>query len=228
MANTTDTTDAEPHDPRALLALARWTRRRSARSVAAKTPKEGAAIIRKKSRVVGGFPEGLAEQVVGQLAELSAHDYRQIEAAVAMALYGSSSAATRKRVAQRRLEFRICCDGVEPGCFHGDPVDDLAIGDDENGGATKSNDADRLLAHVEALGWKVWREKNNRDLMVTTKPGEHFPLRSTSTVHALLRVREKAGMKPVVAPKDTAPRVIAHLGGEMRRAGCAVLDGSAL
>jgi hypothetical protein len=209
MANTTDTTDAEPHDPR-LLALTLDATTIS-EIVAARTPNEGAKIIRKKSRVVGGFPEGLAEQLMGQLAELSAHDYRQIEAAVAMAIYGSSSAATRKRLARRRLEFRICCDGVEPGCFHGDPVDDLVIGDDENGGATKSNDADRLLAHVEALGWTVWREKNNRDLMVTTKPGEHFPLRSTSTVHALLRAREKAGMKPVVAPKDTAPRVIAHL-----------------
>ena len=127
-----------------------------------------------------------------------------------MAIYGSSSEETRKRLARRRLDFRICCDGVEPGCFQANPVDDLAIGDDEDD-ATKSNDADRLLAHVERLGWKVWREEKNRDLMVTTRPGEHFPLRSASVVHALLRAREKAKMKPVVAPKDTAPRVIAHL-----------------
>ena len=125
-----------------------------------------------------------------------------------MAIYGSNSKETRERLARRRLEFRICCRRGRAGMLAWNPVDDLA---DENGGATKSNDADRLLAHVEALGWKVWREKNNRDLMVTTKPGEHFPLRSASTVHALLRAREKAGMKPVVAPKDTAPRVIAHL-----------------
>ena len=126
-----------------------------------------------------------------------------------MAIYGSSSEATRKRLAHRRLEFRICCDVVEPGCLHGDPVDDLADGERQR--PTKSNDADRLLAHVEALGWKVWREEKNRDLMVTTRPGEHFPLRSASAVHALMRAREKAEMKPVVAPKDTAPRVIAHL-----------------
>jgi hypothetical protein len=200
------TTDTEPHDPRLLA----WQVDATAISeiVAAKTPKEGAAIIRKKSRVVGGFPEGLAEQLVHQLAALSPHDYRQIEAAVAHALYGSSSKEARERLAHRRVEFRICADMVEPGCWEENRVDDLA---DENGGATRSNDADRLLAHVEALGWKVWREKNNRDLMVTTKPGEHFPLRSTSTVHALLRAREKAKMKPVVAPKDTAPRVVAHL-----------------
>jgi hypothetical protein len=205
MANPTDTTDAQPHDPRVLaLTLDATT---VSEIAAAKTPNEGAKIIRKKSRVVGGFPDNLAEQMVWQLAELSAHDYRQIEAAVAVALYGSSSKATRERVAHRRLEMRICCDGVEPGCWRENPVDDFA---DEDG-PTKSNDADRLLAHVEALGWKVWREEKNRDLMVTTKPGQHFPLRSTSTVHALLRAREKAGMKPVVAPKDTAPRVIAHL-----------------
>ena len=208
MANTTDTTDAEPHDPRLLAMTLDATT--ISEIVTARTPNEGAKIVRKKSNVVGGFPEGLAEQLMGQLAELSAHDYRQIEAAVAMALYGSSSKATRERLARRRLDFRICCDGVEPGCFHGDPVDDLAIGDDDND-PTKSNDADRLLAHVEALGWKVWREEKNRNLMVTTNPGEHFPLRSTSVVHALVRAREKAGMKPVVAPKDTAPRVIAHL-----------------
>jgi hypothetical protein len=208
VANTTDTTDAEPHDPRLLsLTLDATT---ISEIVAARTPNEGAKIIRKKSRVVGGFPEGLAEQLMGQLAELSAHDYRQVEAAVAMAIYGSSSAATRKRLARRRLDFRICCDGIEPGCFHGDPVDDLAIGDDDNN-PTKSNDADRLLAHVEALGWKVWREEKNRELMVTTSPGEHFPLRSANVVHALVRAREKAKMKPVVAPKDTAPRVVAHL-----------------
>jgi energy-coupling factor transporter ATP-binding protein EcfA2 len=82
---------------------------------------------------------------------------------------------------------------------------------DARHGGTRSNDADRLLALVETLGWKVWREEKNREPMVTTEPGAHFPLRSKSAIHALLRAREKARLKPNVAPKDMAPRVIAHL-----------------
>ena len=152
MANPTDTIDAEPHDPR-LLALTLDATTIS-EIVAARTPNEGAKIIRKKSRVVGGFPEGLAEQLMGQLAELSAHDYRQIEAAVAMAIYGSSSEKMRKRLAHRRLDFRICCDGVEPGCFQENQVDDLAIGDDEDGGSTGSN-------AVQSECWR-WRKANGR------------------------------------------------------------------
>ena len=146
-------TDSEPHDPRILA----WELDEKAigEIAAAKTVKDGAAIVRRKSRVVGGFPDGLAEQLVHKLAALSPHDYRQIEAAVAMALYGSSSKETRERLARRRVEFR-CADMVEPGCWEPNPVDDLA---DENGGPAKSNDAGRLLAHVESLGWKVWREE---------------------------------------------------------------------
>ena len=202
----TNPTDSDPHDPRILA----WELDEKAigEIAGAKTVKDGAVIIRKKSRVVGGFPDGLAEQLAHKLAALSPHDYRQVEAAAAMALYGSNSKETRERLAHRRVEFRICADMVEPGCWDPNPVDDLA---DENGGPTKSNDADRLLAHVESLGWKVWREEKNRELMLTTRPGEHFPLRSASAVHALLRAREKADMKPVVAPRETAPRVIAHL-----------------
>ena len=214
MANTTDTTDAEPHDPR-LLALTLDATTIS-EIAAARTPNEGAKIIRKKSRVVGGFPDGLAEQLMGQLAELSAHDYRQIEAAVAVALYGSSSKATRERLARRRLEFRICCDGVEPGCFHGDPVDDLAIGDDENDGPTTSNAATRMLSLAQGK-WLLWNDTRTLLGMATIAPGVHVPLDSTRAEHALVQAWTDAKEKPLLPPVNTTARVINHLRAEAAR-----------
>ena len=100
------------------------------------------------------------------------------------------------------------------GCFHRDPVDDLAT---TRRTIRRSRTTPTALARVEGLGWKVWREEKNRELMVTTRPGEHFPLRSASAVHALIRAREKADETSRRAERDRSASNRAP-SGEMRGA----------
>ena len=204
------TTDTEPHDPRLLA----WRIKTSINEIAAaKTPKEGAAIIRKKSRVVGGFPEGLAEQLMHQLAALSPHDYRQIEAAVAMALYGSSSKETRERLARRRIEFRDMSNIVEPGVWGEEPVDDLA---DDSNSPTGSNAPGRMLALAQGR-WSFWNDTRTLLGMATIAPGVHMPLDSPRAEHALVQAWTDAKEKPLLPPVNTATRVINYLQAEAAR-----------
>ena len=186
---------------------------------------KGAALIRRKSDVVGGFPAHLRDELIRQVAMLSRDDFRQIEAATALALYGANNKEMRARLARERLKARERADAVEQGCWGVEGADDL--GEDESGDSARgSTEADRILAVIENNGWEIWQDVRTREFMVTTRPGEHLPLRSEQVLHAIVQTRQDAGLKPRVAAKDLAGRVRDHLRASCARPGTPQLPSS--